>query len=41
MELFVNLAKMGVGDMSVDLGGGNVGVAEQSLDGAEIGAVHK
>lgn len=29
-----------VGDMSVDLGGGDVGMAEQTLDGANIGAVH-
>ena len=27
--------------MGVDLGGGDVGVAEHGLDGAEIGAVHE
>ncbi len=29
-----------VGDVGVDLGGGDVGVAEHRLDGAEVGAVH-
>ncbi len=29
-----------IGDMGVDLGGGDVGMAEQTLDGANIGAVH-
>ena len=33
--------EMLVGDVSVDLGGGDVGVTEQRLDGTEIGAVHK
>lgn len=27
--------------MGVDLGGGDVGVAEHGLDGAEVGAVHE
>ena len=30
-----------VGDVSVDLGGGDVGVAEHGLDGAEVGAIHE
>ncbi len=30
-----------VGDVSVNLGGGDVGVAEHGLDGAEVGAVHE
>ena len=33
--------EMLVGDVGVDLGGGDVGVAKQSLDGTEIGAVHE
>ena len=41
MELFVNLAEVGVGDVGVNLGGGDVGVAEKSLDGAEVCAVHE
>lgn len=32
---------MRVGDVGVDLGGGDVGVAEHGLDGAEVGAVHE
>ena len=32
---------MGVGDVGVDLGGGDVGMAEHGLDGAEVGAVHE
>ncbi len=32
---------MGVGDVSVDLGGGDVGVAKHCLDGANVGAVHE
>lgn len=30
-----------VGDVGVDLGGGDVGVAEHGLDGADVGAVHE
>ncbi len=41
MEFFVDFAKVGVGDVSVDLGGGDVGVAEHGLDAAEVGAVHE
>ena len=32
---------MWVGDVSVNLGGANVGMAEESLNGANVGAVHK
>lgn len=35
----MDVAKMGVGDMGVDLGGADVGVAEERLDRAEVGAV--
>ena len=41
MKTFVNFAEMGVGDVGVNLGGGDVGVAEERLDGAKIGAVHE
>ena len=37
----MDFAKVLVGDVGVDLGGGNVGVAEHGLNGAEIGAVHE
>ena len=32
---------MGVGDVSVDLGGADVGMAKEGLDGADVGAVHE
>ena len=41
METFVDFAKMLVGDVSVNLGCRNVGVAEKRLDGADIGTVHE
>jgi hypothetical protein len=37
--LFVDVAEMGVGDVGVDLGGVDGGVAEQLLDGADVGAI--
>lgn len=37
----MNLAKVRVGDVGVNLGGGDVGVAEHGLDRAEVGAVHE
>lgn len=37
----MDFAEVGVGDVGVDLGGGDVGVAEDGLDGAEVGAVHE
>ena len=39
MEFFVDVVQTFVGDMRVDLRGGNVGVAEHGLDGAQVGAV--
>ena len=39
MEIFMDIAELFVRHMSVDLRCGNVGVAEEGLDGAEIGAV--
>ena len=41
MEFFVDLLEMGVGNMGVNLSSGYVGVAEEGLDRAEVGAVHK
>lgn len=39
MKFFVNLAQVSIGDMSIDLGSGDVGVAEEALDGTQIGAI--
>lgn len=41
VEFFVDFFEVGVGDVGVDLGGADVGVAEHGLDGAEVGAVHE
>lgn len=41
MEFLVDFAEVVVGDVGVDLGGADVGVAEEGLDGAEVGAVHE
>lgn len=41
VEFLVDFFEMGVGDVGVDLSGGDVGVAEHGLDGTEVGAVHK
>lgn len=37
----MNFFEVGVGDVGVDLGGADVGVAEHGLDGADVGAVHE
>ena len=37
----MNLAEMGVGDVGVNLGGTNIGVAEHGLNRAKVSAVHK
>ena len=37
----MDFAEMRVGDVSVDLGGADVGVAEHGLDATKIGAVHE
>ena len=39
VKIFVNIPELFVRHMGVDLGGGDVGVAEEGLDGAEVGAV--
>lgn len=41
MEFFVDFSEMRVGDVSVDLGGADVGMAEHSLDATKVGAVHE
>ena len=41
METLVDLAEVLVGEVGVNLGGTNVGVAEETLDGAKIGTVHE
>ena len=41
MKFLVDVAEMKIGDVSVNLGGGNIGVAEHSLNGTEVCAVHK
>ena len=40
METVVDFTEVRVGDVGVNLGGGNISVAEESLDRAEVGAVH-
>lgn len=40
VELFMDRTQVRVGDVGVDLGGGNVAVAEHGLDRTEIGTVH-
>ena len=39
MKFLVNVTEMFIGDVSVNLCGADVGVAEDGLDGAEVGAV--
>ena len=41
MEFAVDVTELAVGDMSVDLGGVDVGVAQEGLDTAEVGAVRE
>ena len=41
MEFLVDRSEVWVGDVGVDLGGGDVAVAEQGLDGAQVGAIHQ
>ena len=39
MKIFMDIAQLFIRHMGVDLSGGDVGVAEEGLDGAEVGAV--
>ena len=41
MELAVNLLEVGIGNVGIDLGRGDIGVAKEGLDRAEVGAVHE
>ncbi len=41
VKFLVDFFEVGVGDVGVNLGSADVGVAEHSLDGAEVGAVHE
>lgn len=41
VEFFVDLFEVGVGDVGVNLGSADVGMAEHGLDRAEVGAVHE
>jgi hypothetical protein len=38
MRLVVDFAEAAAGEVGVDLGGGEAGVAEEFLDGAQVGA---
>jgi len=35
----MDIAELFVGNVGVDLGGGDVGVAKEGLDGANVGAI--
>ena len=37
----MDFSKMWVGDVGVNLGGADVGMAEHSLDATKVGAVHE
>jgi len=39
MKIFMHIAELFVRNVGVDLGGGDIGVAEEGLDGANVGAV--
>jgi len=39
MKIFMHIAELFVRNVGVDLGGGDVGVAKEGLDGADIGTV--
>lgn len=41
VEFFVDFFEVGIGDVGVDLGSADVGMAEHGLDGAEVSAVHE
>ncbi len=41
VETVVDFFEVGVGDMGVNLGSGDVGMAEHSLDRSQIGAIHE
>ena len=39
MKIFMDIAELFIRNMGVNLGSGDVGVAEEGLDGTEVGAV--
>ena len=39
MKIFMRIAELFVRNVGVDLGGGDVGMAKEGLDGTDIGAV--
>ena len=41
MKRLMNFAKLFVGDVSVNLSGGYIGVPQERLDRTDFGAVHK
>ena len=41
MEFFVDFFKVSIRNVGVDLGGGDVAVAEHGLDASKVGAVHE
>ena len=41
MKFIMDFFEMSIGDMGVNLSGADVGMAEEGLDGAEIGTVHE
>ena len=41
MEFFVYVSKALVGDVGIDLGGGDAGVSQQGLDRTDVSAVLK
>ena len=40
MKLLVDFAEMRIGNMGIDLGRRDIGVSEQGLDRADVGAVN-
>jgi len=41
MILFMHLAELSIGEVGVDLGGSDRAVAEEFLDGADVGSVYQ
>lgn len=41
MKLLMDLFEVGIGDVRIDLGGGDIAMSEHRLHAADIGAVHE
>lgn len=41
VKFIMNFFEVRVGDVGVNLGGGDIGMTEHSLDGAEVSTVHE